>query len=216
MPETRGSMLYFGELDVSDHLDGVYAVGYRFVDQGTEEWTKRFMAFKYGYATGVRGACSLLPVALKTVKIPGKSVVLVTAIPSDQEKLPTGHPLRKLGERVADQMGWAWGPDALAKEKHRKLAKLTSGSSRDEEVKEKYQAADLRDFDTCVVLDDLVTRGSTLNDAARAIHSATPSLKTVVGVVLGKNEKVSWGAQWGYELNNDHVPAEYRDRWDKP
>jgi hypothetical protein len=213
-PTVTGVMLFFRRVDVSTNLDGIYTLGYRFIDGSNEDWTRRFNGFKYGYAQPIRGASKTLPAALATSSFSSTRIVLTSALPSDAAALPKTHPLRTLGFAVAQATGWNWLPDLLTKQKHRKLVKLGYGKDRDEEVENKYTAQPVRGATTCVILDDFITRGATMNEAARAIRSSSGTVKRVFGLALGKNEKLSYARQFGMDLSNDHIPADLLQKWD--
>ncbi|HEV8658006.1 MAG TPA: hypothetical protein VGS96_05195, partial [Thermoanaerobaculia bacterium] len=79
-PKIVGAMLFFERLDRCRNLDGVYTLGWRFIDEASEEWTTRFNRFKYAKAQAIRGACASLPDAAKTISLANSSIVLVSAL----------------------------------------------------------------------------------------------------------------------------------------
>jgi hypothetical protein len=55
-------------------------------------------------------------------------------------------------------------------------------------------------------MDDFITQGATLALTARKLKAATPGLR-VIGVALGKNERLGWGA------SNAHVLPSFDSLW---
>lgn len=214
-PAVKGQLLFYRKLNVSGNLDGVYALAWRMTDDRDEAWSKRFDAFKYAKQPAIRGACKVLPEALDGLRLSPSPVTLVSAIPSGETALPKNHALQKLGIAVSDAMGWGWLPEALSKKKHRKLVEIKQNADeRDAEVRDAYTAIPLTGAKCCVILDDFVTRGATMNDAARAVRASSPSVKHVYGLVLGKNESRGWAGQCGIGLDNDHLPPDLLAMWD--
>ena len=63
------------------------------------------------------------------------------------------------------------------------------------------------------VLDDLITRGSTLCAIARAIKEKNPKVD-VYGIALAKNDRQTFLMEYGHDFyTNDHIPSEWDEIW---
>jgi predicted amidophosphoribosyltransferase len=128
-----------------------------------------------------------------------------------------GKPLPKTGSRCAQLLDLHWNDSLLTKQPHRSLHRLGGAADRSLELqKANYQALALPNhLRRVLVLDDVVTRGETLSAIAKAIKTTAPAIR-VYGIALGKSERQSYAAGFGYMISNDHVPLRWADRWDKP
>lgn len=209
-----GDMLYHPRLDVGNHnLAGALTLGYRLTDDPNDPWTRRFNGFKAGDSTAVQLATVTMHEALRRIellhKYPANQVLAVCALPSGSTTMPSHHPVYWLTQCVAGALGWQFRPDLLSKRAHKKLHFCQGAFTRDAEVRGAYTcAAEVADLGANLVLvfDDLVTRGSTMEDAARAIklHRSAP----VIGVALGRTARLNY--QVG--ASNAHLHA-YESYW---
>jgi hypothetical protein len=206
--EKRGNFMFYQRLDAANLP--TLTVAFRFRDCPQDPWTSRLNAFKAGDAAAVAGACRALPAALRSLPFRAAPIVLTSAVPSGETHLPAEAPLAVLGESVAQSMGWAWRPDMLRKRAHRSLHTIYNAAERDAEVRGAYTADVVDPAGLVFILDDFVTRGATLGDAARALKEQNPNLQ-VAGLVLGKTESLSY---WNGQIDNSHVPTELTALWD--
>jgi hypoxanthine-guanine phosphoribosyltransferase len=96
----------------------------------------------------------------------------------------------------------------LSKQAHKPIHGIFNAAERDAELdKAAYVASKLKAKNVFVV-DDLVTRGSTLSRIATAIKASNAGVN-VYGVALGKTDRRSF---WG-NLDNNHVAKAWDDRW---
>jgi len=107
---------------------------------------------------------------------------------------------------VGELDGYDYCPYLLRKKPHRPLHTLPDADSRDSEVKGKYSSAYFSDVTAnrvrlVVVIDDIVTRGATMDEVARAIKKENGDIP-VYGVALAKNERKSF---WNDQISNDHI-----------
>ena len=65
---------------------------------------------------------------------------------------------------------------------------------------------------TVLVLDDFITRGSTMSHIARAILKRNPGIR-VFAVALGKTERRDYWHQRGVEISNEHIPPPWERSW---
>ncbi|WP_163784198.1 hypothetical protein [Myxococcus vastator] len=196
-----------------DPLNSVEAlvIAYRITDRPNDLWTERFNAFKSGDPRAIQGACRVLSQALKNIRFIVGPVILTAAIPSKFRVLPVASPIYLLGSFIAKALGWTWRPEILRKRPHRQLHLMYNSARRDAEVEGVYRCTVRGLEGTVLVLDDFITRGSTIREIARAIRQGNPAVN-VVGLALGKTERVAHWEAGG--INNGHVPEELAQVWD--
>jgi hypothetical protein len=203
-----GDFLTFERLDRADHLVQVLCLGYRFTDDSSERWTAFVNRVKNNQDGAVGRAEDVLRTAVSGIQFPNKPVIVVAILGSGDTSTRQGSAVPRLAASVGSLDGYVYCPTLLRKERHRSLHGLRSAASRDAEVDGKYRSARFRDIGIqrvgCVLLvDDLVTRGTTMNDAARSIRETNGNVP-VFGVALGKTDRRSY---WGDRISNDHVSA---------
>jgi len=207
-----GDWMYFPHLDGGANADGAYTIGYRITDDGSDPWTARFHRFKAKDAAAfVGGAHALsggMPGLLKSLGVNPKDAVIVPALGSGETKAADDGQLAKLARRVANVTGAQVEVGSLAKQIHNPIHGIYGAAEREAELdKAAYTASKLKTKHVFVI-DDLITRGSTLSRIAGAIKTANPDAK-VYGVALAKTERRAfWGA-----LDNDHVAKSWDLRW---
>lgn len=202
-------LLKFPHLERCPHE--VYAMGFRILDVA-DDWTQRFNTFKFGQGAAgeaaVRGACAVMSQACGSMVV-GSSVAVVAAIASGDEQLNPRSPVGRLASAIAESRNWRWLPGALSKRRHESRHNMHANALvRDAVVEGAYRCTYMTES-TIVVVDDFATRGATISDIGRAVRAVCPHAQ-MVGVVLGKNERVSWG---GAEVNNAHIPEAYERLW---
>lgn len=206
-----GPLLRFAGLERCPYP--VHALGFRILDNKGEAWTRRFDDFKFAYGdsreAAIRGGCAVMAAAVQSLRFT-PPVVLVSAISSHDERLSPTCGLARLGDAIAVRAGWGWRPDVLSKRRHESRHSMMQGAAevRDAVVEGAY-ASEKVAAGTVVVLDDFATRGATIADIGRAVRSASGNV-AIVGLVLGKNERVSWA---GAGVNNSHIPDSYEQLW---
>jgi ComF family protein len=92
-----------------------------------------------------------------------------------------------IGQKIADLLNWPLVVDALKRDYQRKpQAQITDRESRISNVKEIFRCLnpEAAGGKTVVLIDDIATTGSTLNDCARALKGA--GAKEVAGFVFAK------------------------------
>lgn len=204
--------MYFQSLDNAPTVPA-FTLAYRFTDNGWDEWTQRLNKFKAGDAAAIQGACRAMHKMLSGFPF-GTSVFVTAAIPSGETTLPAQAGVYILGKYLSDSLGFTWCPQLLTKRVHRKLHNLYEATERDAEVAGAYTAsAPPIAPGVVLILDDLITRGSTLNSAATAIKVVAPAAK-ILGLAPGKTERQSYWADRGTPITNAHVPAALAHAWD--
>lgn len=201
-----GSFLSFEHLDCSQNLVEVLCLGYRITDIPADPWTAFVNRVKANQSTAVERAAGVLKHAIDKIQLPGSSVLVVPILGSKDTATKSSSAVSRLAATIGEIDGYEYGAALLRKTSHRSLHNLRSAASRDEEVEGKYKSRRFADVGVgsvgCVLLvDDLVTRGTTMNDAARAIRAVNGRVP-VFGVALGKTERRSY---MGDRVNNDHL-----------
>jgi hypoxanthine-guanine phosphoribosyltransferase len=80
--------------------------------------------------------------------------------------------------------------------------------------KANYVSAAIGGARRLLVLDDMVTMGTTASKIAAAVKTRSPTIE-VVSIALGKTERRSYAAERGYNIGNGDVPAAWAQRWDQ-
>lgn len=214
MPRPCGQLLWFDRLPKSAPALGILAIAWRLEDISADVWTRRLTAFKYGGRAEVWAAASALEAGLKSINWSPYRIAMVSALSHGDTHLRSGSQLELLGTTVCERLGFDWLPTALTKKPHRALHMLHGAGARDQELKDVYSARIPAGYDCVLVLDDLVTRGTTISSIATAIHADSPGLP-VAGCVLGKHERSGFAATYGLVVNNDQVPKELGELWEE-
>lgn len=203
-----GKLMRFNRLDAAPDMK-LLTLAFRITDSPMEKWTARFNRVKVREAAAMDAAIQTMIAAFDGGKYGQARVVAVGAISSGDTSLDPGCPAAVLGAPLAAARGWEWAPELIAKDAHRGLHGLGSGSARDAEVEGRYRSGKLHGASgRVVVIDDFCTRGATMGDVRRAILGKNPGW-IVSGISPGKTERLSWVP----DLNNDHVPAELDAAW---
>jgi predicted amidophosphoribosyltransferase len=111
--------------------------------------------------------------------------------------------------RICGKTGLKWMPSLLSKHPHRPLHNCRTQAEREAEIKKADYSAtgSMAGIKRVLIFDDIATRGDTLTAIAGAIKRISPRVE-VVGIALGKSERVSYAASWGHTISNEHVPWE--------
>ena len=210
-----GEWMHFCHLDgASADLDGAYTIGYRITDDGADPWTSKFNRFKAkdqaAFVGGAHSVAAGMPALLKSLGVDPKDTVIVPALGSAETAAsPTGQ-LAIMANRAATVTGASVEVGTLSKQIHKPIHGIFNAAERDAELDKAVYVSSKLKAKHVFVVDDLITRGSTLSRIATAIKAANPGVK-VYGVALGKTER---RAYWG-NLDNNHVAKAWDDRWQK-
>lgn len=205
--------MHFPHLDgAGADLDGAYTIGYRITDDGADPWTARFNRFKAkdpaAFVGGAHALSAGMPALLESLGVDPANAVIVPALGSGETSAAADGQLAKMAARAAKVAGTQVEVGALSKQAHKPIHGIFNAAERDAELdKAAYVASKLKAKNVFVV-DDLVTRGSTLSRIATAIKASNPGVN-VYGVALGKTDRRSF---WG-NLDNNHVAKAWDDRW---
>lgn len=132
------------------------------------------------------------------------------AISSRDEVAGEGSFLTLLAAATAKASGASFDREAVRKQVHQPLHGIYDAAGRTAELeKAAYTAKRIPGVRHVVVVDDFITRGSTMSRMAQAMKASNPRV-TVHGIALGKTERRGY---WGGSLTNDHVHAGWDDLW---
>ena len=217
IPSRLAGWLRFQRLDVMEHIEEAFTLAWRLTDQPDDPWTDRINGFKYRKVPDLRGAQAALdfalPDLLEAKQWHRTDIGLTVALSSEDTQINNRKFLPRCGRAVAGGVGLQWLPGLLTKQVHRPLHTL-KWNERQAEVDGKYTACGLGDLEILLVLDDMITEGSTLSEIGRAVKAVNPGVE-VYGAALGKCERVAYARERGHEINNERVPEEWADRWDR-
>lgn len=210
---TLGNLLVFSQPHAPQELRSVLAIAWHFRDLGGETWTHRLNQFKAGRPSAIQGAINVVSLALMGIDWRGRKIGLAAAPPSNERSLRPNSPLSLLGEGVARWTGMRWLPSILRRERRGFLRLLANARGWPEESEMQYECLGIDNLTTLIVLADLADRGESLGEIVRAIR-ATNAKTEVFGFALGRTETWREARQWGYSLNNAHIPAAWGRVWD--
>ena len=213
-----GTCLAFDELDSGPDIDRAFAIGYRFQDVLVERWTQRFSRFKAGNRNSLRAGAHLLglatPMILAELDLDGKNVTFAPALSSGETVASEKQVLPVIAQWCAKKCETEFALDLLRKRPHARLHRQNRTAEEREAIlsSAEYMSESVATASVFVV-DDLITRGSTLCAIASAIKQKNPGV-TVYGLALAKNDRQSFLMDYGHEYyTNDHIPSEWDEIW---
>ena len=159
--------------------------------------------------------CLALPDLIKALQWSPQDTGLAVVLGSRDTQLVPTKLLPQLGASVASELQFKWLPSLLSKHPHRPVHGLNGAAERVGEFeKAQYKATQVAGgLKRILVLDDMITRGSTLTHIAQAVRAIYPEME-IVGISLGKNEKQACAALFGHSISNDSVPHSWATAWD--
>lgn len=186
------------------NLDWVHCLGWRLRNNPEDYWTALVTRVKDRESSDVQNAAKCMAIYVKSLKLKYKHIYVVPIISSGDEQACEDDPSTIFSRTVAEAVGGICVVDALEKQPYSSLhSGRKSASERDSLVAGAYTCTGFDFPADCaepliLIVDDIVTRGSTMNDAARAIRAKYGDLQ-IGGLALAK-----W--QW-QETNcsNDHL-----------
>ena len=116
----------------------------------------------------------------------------------------------------ANKCGAGFAPNLLRKRSHEKLhGQIRTAEEREAILSSAGYMSGSVTTSSVVVVDDLITRGSTLCAIARAIKQRNPGV-AVYGLALAKNDRQSFLMDFGHEYyTNGHIPSEWNVKWEE-
>lgn len=211
----------FDRLSEDVGVTRAFTVGYRLTDDPGDRWTARFNAFKDKQGAALRGGAAMLRDAVPSLVdglaedlgLDTSKTVFVPALSSSETVASPSSVLWRLAQFCASCSGVEFAGERITKKAHEKLHGHGDASKR----RAILAAADFRSeeihADNVLILDDFITRGSTMSHLARAILKRNPGLR-VFAVALGKTERRSYCREkFGVEISNEHVPPRWERSW---
>jgi phosphoribosylpyrophosphate synthetase len=204
----------FPHLDGGGGFERAFTIAYKMTDEGGELWSTRFERFKSKNKEASVGGLYMMrtgiPPLLAALKLDPKQVVFVPALSSGETQASENGQMSVVARRCAEAAGAKFAQNALSKHVHNPIHGIFNAPGRDAELDKAAYVASKIHGKVVFVVDDFITRGSTLSRIAQAIQAANPDMP-VYGVALGKTERKSF---WP-GLSNDHVDKKWDALWQK-
>jgi len=211
------SWMAFKRLDVNAGLSGSFVIGYRFTDDGADNWTARFNRFKAKNQAAIRGGINLMrtavPHLLKHLGLDASRTVFMPALSSSETVASDKGVMSVMTRLCAEAANTGFVLDAITKRAHVPLHNSYNADRRREILDGAVYKSEKIRGQTILIFDDFITRGDTLSHIAQAIHEANRGV-SVYGIGLGKTERRSYHRErFGIEISNDHIPEKWEILW---
>lgn len=207
----------FDNLDVyDDSLSGAFTIGYRFINDEFENWTRRFNKFKEGRNSAYEGCKNMIPdivePLVEKLELNTSSTTFVPALTSEECIASPSGILSWIAGVCAERSTGNFEREAIGKNPHEPLHKAGSAGKRSQILDEANYHSVSIDAENAIIFDDFITRGETLSHIARAIRRSNMEIKNIYGIALGKNERRGYYLQ---ARSNDHVSVDWADLWEE-
>ena len=207
--------MWFKELTVNDGLSGSFTIAYSFTDGEIDEWTRRIRKFKDEKMLAVERVINLMsnviPHLVQELGLDARNTAIIPGLSSNEKNASPNGVLWRISEISAKAASIKFVPDAICKDAHESLHKKTTNlMQRKNTIKEANYRSEIIELENILILDDLITSGTTMSYVARAIRASNEKIKNVYAIALGKNEKRSICPEG---ISNSHVPPEYEIYW---
>ena len=207
----RDRILYFSGTSLArgGNLASVSCLGYRFSDNDGDDWTAYVNQFKANKLAANKKCVSVIIRTLHDIGLPEGPILVVPILGSQDKETIDRKPISRMARAIGGLGGYQYCPRLLyKKERYRRLHTIQGADNRDAEVEGKYCSRrfgqlDLNKPSAVLLVDDIVTRGTTMNDAARAIKESNGHV-IVNGIALAKAER---SFQSGTQLENNCINA---------
>ena len=226
-PQLRSdSVIFFpqSELRKVRYIEGVYALCWRFTDdlkQGwNDPWTARVSDFKCDnrpvHVDKARRLLRLiLPTLLQELSAQPNRIGIIAALGHADTTTQPNARLVQLSQGLIQDHGLKDLTCLLFKQPHEALHRQKNEGDREEQVKDKYQSRPVGEgIEVVLILDDLLTTGTTLDEIGRAVRSAGCN-SPIYGFVIAKNESKSFATKHQEEISNEYIPERWAHVWDQ-
>lgn len=208
MTETLGPFLKLGEKNIEEdlhgekrHLDLILCLGWR-VKYGNDRWTKfvnrsiGFDGWKDALRADVAIAARIMSAIANHMSNTGCTFLVLPMIGSGETQASADDPVTKLATAFQPSHSrdvWHHTTTLLCKKPRKPLHKIKGITPRLDAVRNTHSLSDDRKSleafgaDQIYLVDDIVTLGSTMNDAARAIRETGGYAGPIIGVALAKH-----------------------------
>ena len=201
------NLLHFTRLDSSPREISVYTLGWRF-SETPDVWSNIVMGFKYGGEESIVIMKTILvPITemiLKQNSIESSSTGILTAISHHKIGSEPNDPLYKLGSHIESKLGIKFLQNNLRKKSHLSLRRTPGRENRAKMVHGVYECEKFNNIQNVIVLDDIVTMGSTMKDIRRAIWTENKDIR-IIGLALAKHERNKNCSKYSETLSNKHL-----------
>ena len=207
----------FNKLTESHGLESAFTIAYRLTDVPDDPWTVRLNAFKRKKRTALRGGAAVMkdavPGLVRGLGLDTSKTVFIPALSSGETVASPDGVLWLLARYAAQCGDVGFEGDGITKKAHEPLRLQSDAASR----RAILAAADFSSkkvhADNVLILDDFITRGTTMVHIAGAILKRNPGIR-IFAIALGKTERRSyWREKLGVELSNEHVPPQWTRSW---
>lgn len=199
----------FVNLDGTWDLECAFVLGYRFTDDASDRWTGRFNAFKAGDERAVRAGIAVMRAATKAAIPSPKGPAVVIGVPGSAERrIGAGKPVACLAAALASSRNATLDLALIEKEPHAPLhTKYTTAERQQLLDGAKHRATRVhKNVHNYVLVDDLFTRGDTIERIVRAIRIGVPESR-FTAVALAKTERREYWRARNRELDNSEADA---------
>lgn len=143
---------------------------------GNDELSSYLLQFKDNNQTAVKNWSEFAAVSLRHSGVNFK--IIVRALGSSETSANTGTPLDHLGQTIASELGARYMPKLLSKSRQNKSLKYLSPAERAQELIGLYSFKDYGAVqgDNLLLIDDVVTTGTTLKSIFTAITRTCPNV----------------------------------------
>ena len=159
-----------------ESLNHYYLCNYLPLYKGSDDLSKSLIRFKAGSPVDVEAwtECSILEMNKISLN---KGILILRALSSDEMSTDSTRrtPLDRFATRLANLVEGTYQPDLLHKTRKTKSVKFLSLVDRIEELENVYTFTGQSSFKEILILDDILTTGTTMKEIIKAIREVTPS-----------------------------------------
>lgn len=197
----------------SEYLNDVFCLGYR-IGQSVDNWTVRINQFKAGKSNVIKKAAATLraaaPSLFRRINIDPRDTIVMPVLGSQETSGDANSKNSHLAKAIASGAGAKFVLDCLQKDKHPPLHLQPSAHARDQALNNANYRASRLNCKNVIIVDDIVTRGATMSEIAKAIHKSNPGTQ-IFGFALGRHVRPEYSPAQA----NTNIPQELAEIWDQ-
>lgn len=209
-------LMCFKRLDGARDLEAAFTLAYRVTDNDTDVWTRRLNKFKGKDKEAVAGAITTLGTALpdlfSALRLDPSRTLFVPALSSGEQTASEGGLLPVVARVLSRKIKASSDHTILKKKAHTSIHNLRSAAEREAELDKAEYVALKACGPIVVIVDDFITRGSTMQRISDAIKKHD-SRTAIYGLALGKTDRISWLSGLKNGVANDFVPEKWNEEW---